>query len=153
MYSANMRSSLSSLIAVSTLIISVLTPVQAQSVNCTDLRASTDASCWETLNLTAWLTNWNQTTPTCSEDQDDADCCDIGEAWNKCFLRLGHGASGSDCTEINAQACSWTQYLNVDRSIAPQVFYIMTNIYGTLIPPSHSYACSTEGILTLCAQP
>ena len=106
-------------------------PLEARKVNCSNLHAPTDASCWQGLDLTAWLTNWNKTTPTCNEDQDGADCCQVGEAWSRCFLRLAHGSPGSDCTQINAQACTWNQYLAVDRSIAPQVFYVMTNIYCT----------------------
>ena len=106
--------------------------LQARSVNCSDLHAPTDSTCWQGLDLTAWLTNWNKTTPTCNEDQDGADCCQVGEAWNRCFLRLAHGSAGSDCTQINAQACTWNQYLAVDRNIAPQVFYVMTNIYCIL---------------------
>ena len=115
-----------------------ITSIEARSVNCSDVHAPTDSSCWQGLNLTAWLTNWNQTTPTCNEDQDGADCCQVGEAWNKCFLRLAHGSSGSDCTQINAQACTWSQYLAVDRNIAPEVFYVMTNLYCTLASPSIS---------------
>ena len=134
-----MRPYILSVLALSCIISSVLTMpyddsviLQARSVNCTDLRAPTDSSCWQVLNLTTWLTNWNQTTPTCNEDQDGADCCQVGEAWNRCFLRLAHGSSGSDCTHINAQACTWDQYLAVNRDVAPQVFYVMTTIYCTM---------------------
>ena len=105
--------------------------LEPRSINCTDLGAPLDASCWATLDLSDWLTNWNNTTPTCTQDQDGAACCLVGEAWNRCFLRLAHGSAGSDCTNINMQGCTWTQYLAVSHDIAPQVFYIMTNIYCT----------------------
>ena len=102
--------------------------LQPRSINCTDPRAPTDSSCWQALNLTAWLTNRNQTTPTCKESQDGADCCLVGEAWNRCFLRLAHGCSGSNCTQINAQACTWDQSLAVIWDFAAQIFYVMTTI-------------------------
>ena len=126
--------------------------IEARSINCSDLHAPTDSSCWQELDLTTWLKNWNQTTPTCNEDQDGADCCQIGEVWNTCFLRLAHRSPGSDCTQINAQACTWSQYLAVDRDIAPQVFYVMTNIYCTL--PSHFVSLSPRKTdkLTSCRQ-
>ena len=131
-----------------------ITSLKARSVNCSDLHAPTDSSCWQGLNLTAWLTNWNQTTPTCNDDQDGANCCQVGEAWNKCFLRLARGSSGSDCTQINAQACTWSQYeyLAVDQDIAPQVFYVMTNIYSILCSPLISVSPRKTDLLTSCRQ-
>ena len=103
------------------------------------MSADFDESCWATLGLSDYLldpvTGWNVTTRRCSlveddTDSDGSDCCKIGEPWSKCFLHLAHGVAGSDCSEINAQMCSWDPTLAVDPSIAPQVRYVMRNIYG-----------------------
>ena len=105
-----------------------------QTVNCTDLKADFDASCWMTLGLSDYLeypeTGWMYTTPKCSEGQSGANCCMPDVPWTTCYLHLAHGVSGADCSEINPQACSWDPTLDVDPSIAPQVRYVMRNIYS-----------------------
>ena len=128
--------------------IDLLTPIAAplkppieprQLVDCRDMAAEFDESCWATLGLSDYLldplTGWNATTRTCSTlddgtDSDGSDCCEGDEPWSKCFLRLAHGVAGSDCSEINAQLCTWDSTLAVAPSIAPQVRYVMRNIYG-----------------------
>lgn len=112
--------------------------------NCTDLAADWDSRCWAQLDLTAYLTDpvtgWNITTRTCSVEEsavnnDGADCCKVGEAWTTCFLRLGHGAPGQDCSEINAQTCTYQSTLaaNLPDAVKPKVQYMMKNIYGELM--------------------
>ncbi|KAL8785995.1 MAG: hypothetical protein Q9195_008406 [Heterodermia aff. obscurata] len=109
-----------------------------QVVNCTDIHADFDESCWATLGLSDYLldpiTGWNATTRICSTtddgtDSDGSDCCKPDQPWSTCFLHLAHGVAGSDCSEINAQMCSWDPTLAVAAVIAPQVRYVMRNIY------------------------
>lgn len=105
-----------------------------QVVTCTDLKASFDSSCWKALNLGGYLndpeTGWNRTAAICSGDEDDAACCLPTEPWTTCYLRLAHGFPGTDCSEINAQDCSYNPSLAVDASIAPYVAYTMKTIYA-----------------------
>ena len=110
-----------------------------QVVNCTDIHADFDESCWATLGLSDYLldpiTGWNVTTRVCSTtddgtDSDGSDCCKPDQPWSTCYLHLAHGVAGSDCSEINAQMCSWDPTLAVAPIIAPQVRYVMRNIYG-----------------------
>ena len=112
-----------------------------QLVNCDDLSADFDESCWATLGLSDYLldpvTGWNVTTRRCSTvddglDNDGSDCCKIDEPWAKCFLHLAHGWAGMDCSEINAQMCTWDPKMAVHPSIAPKVRYVMRNIFGLL---------------------
>lgn len=106
-----------------------------QVVNCTDLKSSFDSSCWNTLNLAAYLndpeTGWHRTAAICTGDEDDAGCCLPTEPWTTCYIRLAHGFPGTDCSEINAQDCSYDPSLAVDPRIAPYVAYTMKTIYGT----------------------
>ena len=103
-------------------------------INCTDPGAAFDVSCWGQLDLSDWLNNpttgWNKTTQVCNETQDSAKCCIPGEAWTTCFLRLGHGFGGVDCTEINAQTCSLDMSQKTPPETTAQVHYVMKNIYG-----------------------
>lgn len=105
-----------------------------QVVNCTDLKASFDSSCWNTLDLEGYLDDpdigWNRTTATCIGDEDDATCCLSTEPWTTCYLRLAHGFPGTDCSEINAQDCSYDSSLAVNPRIAPYVAYTTKTIYG-----------------------
>lgn len=107
---------------------------ERQIVNCTDPRADFFEECWGYLNLTAWLQNWNQTTRICSNvpdgtDSDGSDCCSADEPWTTCFLHLAHGVAGADCSEINAQPCSWNVDFMRTLTISPEVYYVMRNIY------------------------
>lgn len=56
--------------------------------------------------------------------------CNAAEPWSTCFLRLGLGVSGQDCTLINAKACA------APKAGAPphtaQIFYGVWNIYGEI---------------------
>lgn len=104
--------------------------------NCTDLGAPFYYKCWNDLNLTSYLFNWNATTRVCSQVQsaannDGSDCCKSDEAWTTCYLRLAHGTPGSDCSQINPQMCTYSSALNpyMDPSIKSQVQYVMKNIY------------------------
>ena len=105
-----------------------------QAVNCTDLSADFDSSCWATLGLSDYLiypqTGWMFTTPSCTEDSSGANCCKPDEPWSTCYLHLAHGVAGDDCSEINPQFCTWDASLDVDPSIAAQVRYVMRNIYS-----------------------
>ena len=121
-----------------------------QVVNCTDLKASFDSSCWETLNLEGYLndpeTGWNRTAAICAGDEDDAACCLPTEPWTTCYLRLAHGFPGTDCSEINAQDCSYNPSLAVDPRIAPYVAYTMKTIYGTYSQRSLLKPLLTSGL-------
>ncbi len=108
--------------------------------DCTDLKAAFDSRCWAELDLTAYLTDpvtgWNQTVRRCNtadtaQNDDGADCCKPNEAWTTCFLRLGHGSPGQDCSQINAQFCSYQSTLdpNIAPALQPKVQYMMKNIY------------------------
>lgn len=105
-----------------------------QVVNCTDLEANFDSSCWTTLGLSRYLeypeTGWIFTTPKCTEDQGGANCCKPDQPWSTCYLRLAHGYPGQDCSEINSQACTWDATLAVDPRIAAEVRYVIRNIYS-----------------------
>ncbi len=108
--------------------------------DCTDLKASFDSRCWAELDLTAYLTDpvtgWNNTVRRCdvaetARNDDGADCCKADEVWTTCYLRLAHGSPGQDCSQINAQSCSYQSTLdpNMDPAIKPKVQYMMRNIY------------------------
>ena len=106
-------------------------------VNCTNVEAIFDSSCWDALHIPEYLTNWNKTTPICAADNDGTDqdgstCCVPGEPWSTCFLRLAHGVAGADCSSVIAQTCSWDPTLSPDLppSVVPQVRYVTRNIYA-----------------------
>lgn len=112
-----------------------------QTYNCTDMKAAFDARCWEELDLSGYLldpvTGWNKTQRMCSEVQsaennDGSDCCKTGEPWTTCYLRLAHGGGASDCSQINAQFCSYDSKLDpiLNETVRPKAQYVMKNIYG-----------------------
>lgn len=108
-----------------------------------------DQSCWDTLQLSAWLDNWNKTTPTCSASGGNgSECCgpanNPSEPWTTCFLRLALGNSDYDCSQINSQACGLDGFQlnpNYLPSQKAQVRYIVRNIYCKFFPQSILHLC------------
>ena len=112
---------------------------ERQVYNCTDPQADFAEQCWSQLGLSDYLMNpttgWNVTTPMCSTaddgtDSDGSNCCKPDQPWTTCYLHLAHGFAGDDCSTINTGSCSYDHTLAVDPRIAPQVRYVMRNIYG-----------------------
>lgn len=116
-----------------------------QAVSCNvgtgfDFQATYDSSCWDTLNIMPYLTNWKATTPTCTDAESRAgqilSCCVASEPWSSCFLRLATRQQSVfyDCTQVSSlsKACplGTTLALNpsLDPSIASQVNYVVLNI-------------------------
>ena len=108
-----------------------------------------DTSCWNTLNMSSWLQNWNATTSRCSGSADGSNCCgpsnNPNEPWSTCFLRLALSDSDYDCSQINLKSCSLEGFVLASRyngSIdMPRYRYAVRNIYGEL---HHSKALGAE---------
>lgn len=105
-----------------------------RQADCTDRTKGFDSTCWEAapgLGLSAWLTNWRATTPVCTTPTQDG-CCKQNELWANCFIRLGtNGLVTDDCSIINKACASAPTYAEepVAPVIAPEVYYIIHNIY------------------------
>lgn len=102
-----------------------------------DSRDAYDSSCWDTLNIMPYLTNWKATTPTCTDAENSAgqtmSCCVASEPWSTCFLRLATKQSTAyDCTRVSTDECPLgaTSALDpgLDPTIASQVNYVVLNI-------------------------
>lgn len=111
---------------------------QAPSCNI-GIQASVNApyasSCWDTLGIMPYLTNWKAATPTCTDAESSAGqtlgCCGASEPWSTCFLRLATKQSNAyDCTQLAPTACSFPARLDpaLDPTIASQVNYVVLNI-------------------------
>ncbi len=105
-----------------------------------------DSSCWNTLNIMTYLTNWKATTPTCTAAENSAgqtlSCCRASEPWSTCFLRLAtKQLNAYDCTQLapaqSGPACSlggagegraFTLDPGLDPTIASHVNYVTLNI-------------------------
>ena len=63
---------------------------------------------------------------------DSGRCCLKNEPWSKCFLRLGRGLGGGDCSTMDDQMCTWDNTVSayLDPSIMPKVRYVVKSIYG-----------------------
>ena len=109
-----------------------------------DNLAAYDSSCWNTLDIMPYLTNWKATTPTCTNAENSAgqtlSCCGASEPWSTCFLRLATRQSNIyDCTQLppamSGAICSLGAnrgqafaLQGLDPTIASQVNYVVLNI-------------------------
>ena len=102
-------------------------------VDCHNPKAVFDSSCWTSLGVTDFLLDdnkgWLKTTPVCS---DSTRCCLTGEEWSTCFLRLGRGLAGQNCTTLDDQTCTWDNAVSSDLApnVAAQIRYTIKAIYG-----------------------
>lgn len=88
-------------------LLSHASPLTSQDLaNCVSSHATIDPTCWSILELSAYVQDWNTTTPTCQPNGDTSVCCSPGEAWTTCFLRMNQPESGTDCTQIDSCAFS-----------------------------------------------
>ena len=98
--------------------------------------AAYDSSCWNTLDIMPYLTNWKATTPICTDAENTAgqtlSCCGTSEPWSICFLRLATRQTTYDCTKISTATCPLLSNMPLDGaldpSIASQVNYVVLNI-------------------------
>ncbi len=103
------------------------------TIDCHDLNPETlyDASCWAKLDLSNFLNNW-RAPKVCNTG---VNCCKPDEEWSTCFLRLGKGDSGLNCTMIasNTNDCAYNRVLaeDLDPSIKAQVRCITGTIFST----------------------
>ena len=95
-----------------------------------------NSACWQSLNLSAWLTEWYQQLRICPdvENVDTRNCRSINEPWTTAFLRIAQNITGgSGCTELNACIDNppTSKDINfVDAIEAARYRYICYNIYG-----------------------
>ena len=140
------------------------------AVNCNDVTTGLDPSCWAKLNMTGYLRNWGATTlgadGTASIENPDSETgptststsvspfvtggdigfrrraagCQAGEPWSTCFLRLGLGHDGEDCTRLGPNKCPAPQVGAAPHT--PQIFYGIWNIYGEFFQSTRPLAAS-----------
>lgn len=63
-------------------------------------------SCWDTLDMTDWMTKWNTSTTICTATQSVLTPCQcrIDEPWATCFMRLTYEKNRTDsyiCTNLS----------------------------------------------------
>lgn len=82
--------------------------------------AGPDPACWNALNMTGWITEWNVSPQACAQY----------EPWGNCFMRLTHnGAAGIDCLKIrSADACPLPVVGNITQGPA-EIWYGAWSIY------------------------
>ena len=121
------------IISLSSLILNCLcSPLDYQpraAINCVDVNADFDPSCWATLGLSDWLVNqWKP--KVCTANDDGSDCCDPGEEWSTCFLKMGIG-QGYNCTTISSDICAYSPKLrrNLNEVDKPKFRYVLKNIF------------------------
>ena len=64
-----------------------------------------DATCWGTLDMANWMTNWNASTTICTATQKALTPCQcrLDEPWATCFMRLtyeGNRTASYVCTDL-----------------------------------------------------
>ncbi|KAL8945944.1 MAG: hypothetical protein Q9222_007588, partial [Ikaeria aurantiellina] len=131
-----------------------LEPRQGFNCNSTNPQSSYRGECWAQLDLTNWLKAWHAPN-ICGasggeNSSDGVNCCDEGEEWSTCFLRLGKGDSGYDCTAItsNTNDCAYSNALSPDLvpEIRAQVRLTIEPIV-TAVSPAPSLSVSINDIL------
>lgn len=109
-------------------------PAPAGQVDCNNITSAFSPSCWDTLNIPDYLGNtnygWIHHVPTCDTTTDNGinkvGCCDSGEPWSTCFLRVGRGLPGAQCVTISRGDCSWDEEQRMFAASFESVNMILT---------------------------
>ncbi|KAL9018218.1 MAG: hypothetical protein Q9185_004491 [Variospora sp. 1 TL-2023] len=98
------------------------------------IRGRYQSSCWNTLGLTQWLSEWNTTTELCTTSKTNS-CRAVDELWTDTFLRIAMDEPrGSSCVNLNAcpiRAVPDLKYIRPDVSEVDRVRYqyVLYNIH------------------------
>ena len=101
------------------------------------IRGRYQSSCWNTLGLTQWLSEWNTTTELCTTSETNS-CRAVDELWTDAFLRIAKDEPrGSSCVNLNACPIGAVPDLKDIRPDVSEVDrvryqYVLYNIYGKL---------------------
>lgn len=112
-----------------------------RDVNCLDLGAPYDESCWGTLDLSDWITSWKASIRTCTSLDDGTNCCNPNtapnEPWTACFLRITLADADYDCSVFNGDSCGLAGFQMSsgifglgNATLLAQYRYAVRNIYG-----------------------
>lgn len=90
--------------------------VTAHIPSCTNITNNTPSPyCYTKLQETAYLTNWNLTSP---------ELCAPDELWSTCFLRSAYGKPGPNCTTLTNDTKTCEQYnctsLSLSTKLCPE---------------------------------
>ena len=112
-----------------------LKPRQNDGCTSTNSEAEFESSCWTSLGLTDYLTDWRAPS-VCTDQNFGVDCCNPNEIWSTCFLRLGTGHAGYNCSQIqvNTNNCAFSDQLapNLTSDNRAQVRYILKTMFSKL---------------------
>ncbi|KAL8898170.1 MAG: hypothetical protein Q9207_006836 [Kuettlingeria erythrocarpa] len=95
------------------------------------------SSCWNTLGLTQWLSDWDTTTELCTTSKTNS-CRAVDELWTDAFLRIAKDEPrGSSCVKLHAcliEAVPDLKDIRPDESEVDRIRYqyILYNIYGEI---------------------
>ena len=112
--------------------------IQPDTVDCEAVTTGLSPPCWGELDMDAWMRNWTvSASPNATDGAAAAAAarCREDEVWSTCFLRLGQGVTGRDCSMIDTggenSTCPMPE-LGVGPPYSPQMFYGVWNLYGNL---------------------
>ena len=94
----------------------------------TTIQPFPNPSCWDTLAMTDWMTNWNTSTTICTATQSVLTPCQcrIDEPWATCFMRLTYEKNRTAsyvCTDLTKpEDCTEPEPGNVVPGPA-EIFY------------------------------
>ena len=113
-------------------------PSPTPEADCYNLTAAFNSTCWDTLDIADYLTNpqtgWVSHVPTCDDSTSSGinkqGCCDFanGEPWSTCYIRIGRGLPGTDCSVINPTSCDWDEEQRMYFAIDGNSWNVLTQI-------------------------
>ncbi len=110
-----------------------------------------DPTCWETLQMPAWMSNWNTTTTVCGQSQDLLTPCQCmyEEPWAACFMRLtfeGNRTANYECTNISAPQDCFEPYPGHIVPGPAEIYYGAHSIWGLVQYLSTWYTVLTSQV-------
>lgn len=100
----------------------------------TTTRAFPDPSCWDKLDMTDWMTDWNTSTSICTATQSVPTCqCRISEPWATCFMRLTYERNRTAsyvCTNLTRPEDCTEPVPGIVVPGPPQIFYGAYSIWS-----------------------
>ncbi|KAL8691126.1 MAG: hypothetical protein Q9218_003578 [Villophora microphyllina] len=110
-----------------------------------------DAACWDVLNMTDWLSNWNTRIRPC-DTSDSSNCRAPGELWTDTFLRVAQNEQREykkrRTQAINSFFSNWYQAM---YNAAIEAEGLIIDIVELIDPPTKSSRVFVSDLLSALA--
>lgn len=91
--------------------------------NCLDLIRPKNSTCWNNLNMPAWITAWIRSSVTCAASADCTVAAAADSPWTTKFLTIIGQPDNSYCYHLSSTQCNLNSFAPTSSYVTQQLLY------------------------------